>query len=280
MPSSTKKKRTTSKKKRQKTSRATGGETSTRKRTTKKAAPKKKRPAARQAKQKKRAKSAPDTRRAEERKDRALKILRALKRRYREANCALHHTNALELLVATILSAQSTDANVNRVTPALFERYQNATEFAAADLDELETLIHSTGFFRQKAKNIRAACQQIVETFGGEVPSTMDELITLPGVARKTANVILGTWFGQNDGVVVDTHVGRIAWRLDLTWSSKDTKDAVKIEADLTEVLPRKHWTYFSHAVILHGRAVCKAKKPLCDDCTLARHCPSAGAAE
>lgn len=216
----------------------------------------------------------------DKRKARARSVLRQLKKLYPDANCALKHKNALQLLIATILSAQSTDANVNRVTPQLFRRYRNAKAFAKADLRALEEAVHSTGFFRQKAKNIQGTCRLLAENYNSSVPEKMEELITLPGVARKTANVVLGTFFGKNVGVVVDTHVGRISTRLDLTWTSKDTKDAVKIEKDLMEVLPRKDWTYFSHAVILHGRETCSARKPRCDDCTLARYCPSAGEIE
>lgn len=211
----------------------------------------------------------------EERKRRASRILRALKRLYPEADCALVHENPFQLLIATILSAQSTDENVNKVTPILFGRYPTAEKLAKAKLNSLERIVHSTGFFRQKAKNIRGAAVRIVEDFGGEVPRTIEDLVTLPGVARKTANVVLGTGFGINEGVVVDTHIGRLATRLGLTWSSKDAKDAVKIERDLMEVLPRRQWTYAGHALILHGRAVCTARKPACDACSLSRNCPS-----
>ena len=213
----------------------------------------------------------------EETKNRARSVLRGLKKLYPNANCALDHQSALQLLVATILSAQSTDANVNKVTPKLFKRFPTAKAFAEADLSELEEAVRTTGFFRQKAKNIQATSRRLVDDFGGEVPDSMDDLTSLSGVARKTANVILGTWFEKNEGVVVDTHVGRLAHRLMLTWSSKNSKDAVKIENDLMEVVPRKDWTFFSHAVILHGRQVCDARKPRCDACGLARSCPSAG---
>ncbi len=219
------------------------------------------------------------TRRAEpvpERAERSTQALSALKKLYADAECALQHRNALELLVATILSAQSTDVNVNRVTPELFARYPDAKSLASADLAELELMVHSTGFFRQKAKNIQGAARRIVEVFGGRVPETMEDLVTLPGVARKTANVVLGTWFKKNVGVVVDTHVGRLAHRLGLTWSSRDAKDAVSIEEDLQKLLPREDWTFFSHAVIHHGRRVCSARKPNCEACTLAGICPSA----
>ena len=211
-----------------------------------------------------------------DRKKRARASLRGLKRLYPDANCALDHKNALQLLVGTILSAQSTDANVNKVTPSLFKRYPTAQSFADSELSQLERAVKSTGFFRQKAKNIQATGRRLVDEFDGEVPDTMDALTSLSGVARKTANVILGTWFEKNEGVVVDTHVGRLAHRLTLTWTSKDTKDAVKIENDLMSTLPRKDWTFFSHAVILHGRQVCAARNPRCDECRLVRHCPSA----
>ncbi len=210
------------------------------------------------------------------RKARAGKILDQLKRSYGPATCALSHTSALELLVATILSAQSTDENVNRITPELFAKYPDAAAYANATVDELENDIRSSGFFRQKTKSIRGACRMIVDEFGGQVPDSMDDLLRLPGVARKTANVILGTWFGRNDGVVVDTHVGRLSQRMSLTWRSKNDKDAVKIERDLMEMIPRDDWTYFAHAMILHGRQVCLARKPRCASCSVATLCPSA----
>jgi len=213
---------------------------------------------------------------AEARRTRAKQILRALRKRYPEADCALEHKSPLHLLVATILSAQCTDDRVNKVTPMLFQRYKTARDFAEADPNELEQLIRSTGFFRNKAKNIIGAGRAITEQHGGKVPQTMEALVGLPGVARKTANVILGTWFKKNEGVVVDTHVGRLAWRLGLTWRSRDAKDAVKIENDLMEVLPQTDWTFAGHALIWHGRRVCTARKPNCDECTLSRSCPSA----
>ena len=211
-----------------------------------------------------------------ERKARARKLIAALKKLYPEAVTALHHQNALELLVATILSAQSTDVNVNRISPGLFKKYPDARAFAQADLTDLEKEIHSTGFFRQKAKSIQGACRRIVEAYGGEVPDTMEDLITLPGVARKTANVVLGSWFKKNEGVVVDTHVGRLSHRLGLTWSSKGEKDAVKIEQDLMKLIPRTDWTFFGHGLILHGRKVCTARMPKCAECALNTTCPSA----
>ncbi|MBI4607047.1 MAG: endonuclease III [Planctomycetes bacterium] len=215
-----------------------------------------------------------------ERKARARKTLDGLKALYPDADCALHHRSAYELLVATILSAQSTDALVNKVTPALFERYPDARALAKAVPAELEAAIHSTGFFRQKAKSLLGAARRIAEAYGGEVPATMEDLVTLPGVARKTANVILGTWFKVEEGIVVDTHVGRLAHRLGLTWSSRDEKDAVRIEEDLQKLIPRGDWTFFGHGMILHGRRVCAAKKPDCPACTLNGFCPSAFRAE
>ena len=217
---------------------------------------------------------------AANRRKRADRIRAALKRLYPEADCALQHGSALQLLVATILSAQSTDERVNIVTPALFKRYPDARALAQATSTELEPLIVSTGFFRQKARSIQGAARMLVEKHGGRVPDTIEELIELPGVARKTANVVLGTWFGKNEGFVVDTHVGRLATRLGLTWRSKNSKDAVKIEADLMEVIPRRDWTALGHRLIWHGRRVCRAAKPACPLCRLARYCPSAGTFE
>jgi endonuclease-3 len=211
------------------------------------------------------------------RRRRAAAILAELHTLYADAECALVHKSAFELLVATILSAQSTDETVNKVTPELFARYPTPAALAAADRADVERLVHSTGFFRNKAKNIQGAATTIAEHFGGEVPQTMDELLTLPGVARKTANVVLGTWFERNEGVVVDTHVGRLATRLKLTQTGKDSKDAVRIEKDLMEVIPRDDWTFLSHALIWHGRKVCRARKPACTQCVLAPLCPSAG---
>ena len=211
-----------------------------------------------------------------QKKKRARRILTALRKLYPDADCALNHADPLQLLVATILSAQSTDETVNKVTPVLFRRFKTAKALAGAKRKELEEIIHSTGFFRQKAKSVQGACGRIVADFGGKVPDTMDGLLTLPGVARKTANVVVGTAFGKNEGVVVDTHVGRLATRLGLTWSGKNSKDAVRIERDLMEVLPRRDWTFAGHALIWHGRRVCSARKPDCGGCTLARNCPSA----
>ena len=213
----------------------------------------------------------------ERRKQRASKILRAIRKLYPDARSSLDYSNALELLIATILSAQCTDARVNKVTPAVFGKYRTAADYAKVRQATLEKAIQSTGFYRNKAKHIRGACAMLVERFGGEVPDTMADLLALPGVARKTANCVLGAWFGKEEGVVVDTHVGRLAVRLGLTWTSRDGKDAVKIEADLMQVIPRKKWTYFAHAIVLHGRAVCTARKPKCDACVLAKACPLAG---
>jgi endonuclease-3 len=212
----------------------------------------------------------------EDKRKRARKVLAGLKKLYPEAECALEHTNPFQLLVATVLSAQSTDTTVNKVTPVLFGKYPTAKALADAKSKDIEKIIYPTGFFRQKTKSIQGASKAIVEHFDGKVPDTMDALITLPGVARKTANVVLGTAFGKNEGIVVDTHVGRLAARLALTWTGKDAKDAVKIEKDLMQLLPRKDWTFLGHALIWHGRRVCGARKPDCEACTLSRHCPSA----
>ncbi len=204
---------------------------------------------------------------------RAAEILRRLHTTYPGANCALHHRDPLELLVATILSAQCTDTRVNIVTRTLFEKYKTAADYAAARPGVLEREIHSTGFFRNKAKSIRGACARIAEVYGGEVPRTMDDLLTLPGVARKTANVVLGTAFGIADGIVVDTHVSRLSQRLGLSREY----DPEKIERDLQARFPREEWIYAAHALIWHGRMVCAAQRPACDRCPLASVCPSAG---
>jgi endonuclease-3 len=208
---------------------------------------------------------------AAERKARARKIIVRLKREYPDATCALTHSSALELVVATILSAQCTDARVNMVTPHLFAKYRTAADYAAVDPRVLEQEIQSTGFFRNKTKSIIGMAQALVERHGGEVPQTMDELTGLPGVGRKTANVILGTWFKKNEGVVVDTHVQRLTRLLKLTRQD----DPVSIEQDLMEIVPRDDWTWFSHTLIHHGRAVCIARRPRCPDCVLNRLCPS-----
>lgn len=204
-------------------------------------------------------------------KDRIGEIIKRLKKAYPDARCALDHQTPLQLLVATILSAQCTDVRVNMVTPGLFKKYQNAKAFANARPEEFEDEIRSTGFFRNKTKSILGMANALVEHHGGEVPSTMDELTPLPGVGRKTANVVLGNAFGKNEGVVVDTHVGRISQLLGLT---KQT-DAVKIENDLIALVPRKEWTLFSHLLIHHGRAVCIARRPRCEECVLSDLCPS-----
>lgn len=211
------------------------------------------------------------------RTQRARTIVTRLRRQYPDADCALLHDSALKLLISTILSAQSTDETVNKVTPVLFREFPTAQDIAAAPREKIEEIIHATGFFRQKAKSVQGTCEKLVNEFNGEVPDTLEELITLPGVARKTANVVLGTWFGKNEGVVVDTHVGRLATRMALTWRSKDAKDAVKIERDLMEIVPRKDWTWLAHALIWHGRKVCNARKPDCENCVVAAYCPSAG---
>jgi endonuclease-3 len=206
----------------------------------------------------------------EDRKARARRIVRRLERLYPDADCALHHASALELLVATILSAQCTDERVNQVTPALFRRYPGAADYASSDPAELEELIRTTGFFRNKAKSIRGLGRALVERHDGEVPDTLEQLVKLPGVGRKTANVILGTWFGV-PGITVDTHVQRLTnRRLELTAET----DPVKIELDLQQVLARKHWTVASHSLIWHGRKICKARKPDCDACGLRPDCP------
>lgn len=205
-------------------------------------------------------------------KQRALEILLRLKRLYPEAPCSLDYETVVQLLVATILSAQCTDERVNKVTPALFQRFPDAQAFAESDLEELEQLIRSTGFYRNKAKNIRGACQRIVTEFDGEVPQSMDQLLTLPGVARKTANVVLAHGYGINAGVTVDTHVKRLTNRLGLT----QHEDPIKIERDMIKLLPQPDWENWSIRLIYHGRAVCNARNPACDVCALADLCPSA----
>jgi endonuclease-3 len=198
-------------------------------------------------------------------------ILAVLAKTYPGVICALNHKNAWELTVATILSAQCTDVRVNLVTPALFKRFPTPKAMAAASLPEIEELIRTTGFFRAKAKSIKGAARVVTEEFGGEVPKTMDELLQLPGVARKTANVVSGSWFGLPLGVVVDTHVLRLSRRLELT---KETQP-VKVEQNLMRILPRDRWIAFSHELIHHGRQVCIARKPRCVDCTLEKLCNS-----
>lgn len=199
-------------------------------------------------------------------------IIGRLKRRYPEARCALDHQDPLELLVATILSAQCTDARVNLVTKSLFAQYRTAQDYANANPEVFEQEIKSTGFFRNKTKSILGMALALAERHGGQVPRTMEELTRLPGVGRKTANVVLGTAFGINEGVVVDTHVSRIANRLKLT----NQHDPVKIERDLMKLVPRKDWTDFSHLLIHHGRQICVARKPRCEICPVNQLCPSA----
>ena len=199
-------------------------------------------------------------------------IIALLRATYPDAECALVHRNAWELLVSTILSAQCTDKRVNMVTPALFARFPTVETFAAASRGDLETAIRSTGFFRNKAKNIQGAAHVMLEKFGGAVPKTMAELLELPGVARKTANVVLGVAFQVADGVVVDTHVSRLSQRMKLTRE----KDPTKIERDLMQVVPQADWIDIGHLLIHHGRALCNARKPACSDCPLQDLCPSA----
>lgn len=202
------------------------------------------------------------------RRTKAASILPILDRHYPDAHCTLDYRTPLELLVATVLSAQCTDERVNQVTPGLFTKYPTAAAFAQAPLEELETAIHSTGFFRNKAKSIQACCRQLQERFAGRVPADLDILVKLPGIGRKTANVILGNAF-QVPGLVVDTHVSRVSQRLGLTAN----QDPVKIEYDLMEVVPRDRWVTFSHQLILHGRTICLARKPLCPQCPLQSWC-------
>lgn len=206
---------------------------------------------------------------AAERRQRVEKILAALDRRYPNVTCALHHSSAWELLVATILSAQCTDDRVNKVTPELFRKYPTMEDFAAVPREELARDIHSTGFFNNKAKSIIGAAQTILTKFGGEIPGDIERLLTVPGAARKTANVVLGTAFGIASGVVVDTHVSRIAGRLDLTRETSPEK----IEQDLMKALPRERWIQFSHQVIHFGREICAARKPKCAECPMETLC-------
>jgi endonuclease III len=199
-------------------------------------------------------------------------ITEELRRLYPDAKGTLDFSNALELLIATQLAAQSTDERVNMVTPTLFRKYHTAEDYAKVSQEELEQDIHSTGFYRNKAKNIREAAQRLVTDYNGEVPRAMVDLLTLPGVGRKTANVVLGNAFGIVEGFVVDTHVGRLARRFG--WTTNE--DPVKVEQDLMRLVPQKDWLHLSHMMILHGRAICLARKPLCERCTLAKLCPSA----
>lgn len=205
-------------------------------------------------------------------KKRAREIIRRLKKEYPGRGTALHYSNPLELLVATILSAQSTDRQINKITPALFKKYRTAGDYAAAGPEELEAEIRSSGFYRNKAKSLRSAAKKILEEFGGEVPRTMEELITLPGVARKTANIVLNDGFGVVAGIAVDTHVKRLAGRLGLSGE----KNPDRIERDLTALIPERDWGRVNYLLISHGRAVCRARNPLCPRCLLANLCPSA----
>jgi endonuclease-3 len=207
----------------------------------------------------------------EQKRERSKVILKRLKKEYPDAKCALIHDNPYQLIVATILSAQCTDARVNMVTPALFKKYPDAEHLADAKQEELEDMIKSTGFFRNKTKSLLGMAHGVVENHKGEIPDNMDDLVELPGVGRKTANVVLGNAFHKNIGVVVDTHVSRLSGRLGLTAQT----DPVKIEQDLMELIPKKDWTIVSHLLIDHGRAVCKAPKPKCEICVLNDLCPS-----
>lgn len=212
------------------------------------------------------------TRKLAAKKQRAIEILIRLKRLYPDAPCTLNYETPVQLLVATILSAQCTDERVNLVTPALFSRFPDAAAFAKADLEEVETLIRSTGFYRNKAKNIIGACRMIMAEFGGEVPRRMEELLKLPGVARKTGNVVLAHAYDIHEGVTVDTHVRRLSFLLGLT----EYTDPIRIERDLMRLLPQPEWENWSIRLVYHGRAVCKARKPECYACILADLCPSA----
>lgn len=203
----------------------------------------------------------------------AAKVLRRLKADYPEAPCALNHKTPFQLLIATILSAQCTDERVNIVTKDLFRKYKQPADFAAAPLGDIEKAVQSTGFFRNKAKNIKACSTALLEQHGGKLPQDLDSLVRLAGVGRKTANVVLGTAFGLATGVVVDTHVGRLSRRLGLT----SERDAVKVERDLIRLLPKKEWIQFSHRMIHHGRAICSARRALCEDCSMKRFCPKVG---
>ena len=204
-------------------------------------------------------------------KERTEKIIKLLKRAHPDAKCALHHSNAFELLIATILSAQCTDERVNKVTADLFRKYRKPEDYLKVPATELQEDIRTTGFFRNKTKSIQGACKILVEEFDDEVPQAMAELLKLPGVARKTANVVLGVAYGKAEGVVVDTHVSRLSHRLKLT----KQKDAGKIEKDLMEIVPRKNWIEFAHLLIFHGRRICKARRPLCEPCVVEELCPS-----
>jgi len=204
-------------------------------------------------------------------KQRAAEIIKRLKKAYPNPHCALNHKNAFELLIATILSAQCTDERVNIVTADLFRKYHGPEDYLKVEQTELEKDIHSTGFFRNKSKNIQGACRRLIDEFGGQIPRSMDEILTLPGVARKTGNVVLGNAFGIASGIVVDTHVGRLSQRLGLTTN----ENAEKIENDLLQLVPKRYWIMFPHWLITHGRQICTARKPKCRQCVLANICPS-----
>ena len=208
---------------------------------------------------------------AKARRERAARIHEVLVECYPTAHCALHHRNPYELAVATILSAQCTDVRVNKVTPALFARYPEALDLAGARQSDVEELIHSTGFFRNKARNLIGMATAVVEKHGNELPRTMKELVALPGIGRKTANVILGNAFGIDEGVVVDTHVKRLAGRMGFTRHP----DPIRVERDLMKLFPRENWTLLAHLLIFHGRQVCAARSPRCGECALSRLCPS-----
>ncbi len=207
----------------------------------------------------------------DDRKQRTRRIIRLLKQAYPDAKCTLNHSNAFELLIATILSAQCTDDRVNIVTADLFRKYRKAQDYLTVSPTELQKDIRTTGFFRNKAKSIQGTARVLAEQYSGRVPKTIEELLELPGVARKTANVVLGNAFGVTSGIVVDTHVTRLSRRLGLT----KHKQAEKIERDLIELVPRKDWVIFSHLLIAHGRKVCKARNPLCAECVIEKLCPS-----
>ena len=205
-------------------------------------------------------------------KGRALKVIELLEKEHADAKIALHHSNPLELLVATILSAQATDEQINKITPSLFKKYKTAEDFANADLKELEQYIKSSGFYHNKAKNLKNCCKMLVEKYNSKVPKTMAELIELPGVARKTANIVLSNAYGIVEGIAVDTHVRRLAQRLGLS----EYDDPEKIEKDLMRLVPRDKWTRITDLLIFHGRRICTAKKPNCASCVLNKICPSA----
>ncbi len=203
--------------------------------------------------------------------DRTAQIIKILKRAHPDAKCALNHSNPFELLIATILSAQCTDERVNIVTADLFRKYRKPEDYLKVRDTELQQDIRTTGFFRNKTKSIQGACKVLIDEFGGQVPQTMEELLRVPGAARKTANVVLGVGFGIAEGVVVDTHVSRLSQRLKLTRQ----KDPVRIEKDLMGLVPQKDWIIFSHLLIFHGRRICKARRPLCEECVVEKLCPS-----